>query len=168
MSRGTAACVPGILAAAVCVVLGFSQNATSANPATRQLNRWLAAYDLNSWDLYSEFLKANFAPHAVNMFQDRSVRRQTGAFDVIKIEEESPTEVTALVNGRDSDKVGRIVLDVETAEPHRITKLQARAIPRPPDLPLPHLNDGELVAKLRDRLEKGRSCRYVLWRCLAG
>ena len=120
MSPGTAALVPTILVAAVCVVLGSSQRSlaqdgTSANPAARQLNRWIAAYDSNRWDLYSEFVKTSFVPHAENMFGDRSVRRQTGAFDVLKIEEESPTSVVALLNGRDSDKVGRIVLEVESA-----------------------------------------------------
>ncbi len=57
-------------------------------------------------------------------------------------------------NGRDSDKVGRIVIEVEAAEPHRIVKLQARAIPRPPDLALPHLDERELVASLHGRLRQ--------------
>ena len=60
----------------------------------------------------------------------------------------------ALLNGRDSDKVGRIVIEVEASEPHRILKLQARAIPRPSDLPLPHLNESELIASLRQRLNE--------------
>lgn len=75
------------------------------------------------------------------MFQARSVRNQTGAFDLIKIEKQTSTEVIALLNGRDSDRVGRIVVEVEPIAPHRIVKLQARAIPRPPDLALPHLNE---------------------------
>lgn len=91
------------------------------------------------------------------MFQTRSLRRQTGAFDLIKIEKQTSTEVVALLNGRDSDKVGRIVLEVEPAEPHRILKLEGRAIPRLPDLVLPHFNESELIASLRQRLNEARS-----------
>jgi CubicO group peptidase (beta-lactamase class C family) len=91
------------------------------------------------------------------MFQARSVRRQTGTFDLIKVEKQTPTEVVALLNGRESDKVGRIMVEVEPAEPHRILKLQARAIPWPPDLALPHLSESELIASLRQRLNEARS-----------
>lgn len=63
----------------------------------------------------------------------------------------------ALLNGRDSDRVGRIVVEVEAMEPHRIVKLQARAIPRPADLRFPHLNESDLIAGLRRRLDEGVS-----------
>ena len=137
--------------------LSFAQDARSNGPAVGQLKAWIAAYDSSDWDIYRQFLKVNFAPQAENMFQARSLRRQTGAFDLIKIEKETPTEVIALLNGRESDKVGRIVVEVEPEEPHRILKLQARAIPWPPDLALPHLNESELIASLRQRLNEARS-----------
>jgi hypothetical protein len=54
-------------------------------------------------------------------------------------------------------RLGEIVVEVEPEEPHRILKLQARAIPRPPDLALPHLNESELIARLRERLNETRS-----------
>lgn len=131
--------------------VSFAQDAHSTGPAVEQLKRWIAAYDSSDWENYRAFLKANFAPQAENMFEARSVRRQTGAFDLIRIEKETSTEVIALLNGRESDKVGWIVVEVEPAEPHRILKLQASAIPRPPDLALPHLNESELIARLRKR-----------------
>lgn len=140
-----------------CSLLSFAQTAHSTSPAVQQLNLWIAAYDNSNWNVYNEFLKTNFAPRAENIFQSRSVRNQTGAFDLIRIEQESPTRVVALLNGRDSDKVGRIVMEVEAAEPHRIATLEARAIPRPPDLALPHLNESELIASLRKRLDEAIS-----------
>ncbi len=137
--------------------LSFAQDAHSTGPAVEQLKRWISAYDNSDWDIYRGFLKAHFAPRAENMFQDRSLRRQTGAFDLIRIENETATQVTALLNGRDSDKVGRIVIEIEAEEPHRIVKLQARAIPRPSDLALPHLNESELIASLRHHLDEAVS-----------
>ena len=138
-------------------LLSFAQPLHSINPAREQLKRWLAAYSGSDWDVYREYLQKNFAPGAENMFQDRSIRNQTGAFDLIKIEEETPTMVTALLRGRDSDKIGRIRVEVEAAEPHRILKLQARAIVRPAGLSLPHLNESELIASLRKRVEEAVS-----------
>ncbi|MBV8897527.1 MAG: alpha/beta fold hydrolase [Acidobacteriaceae bacterium] len=129
----------------------------SAGPAVEQLKRWIAAYDNSDWDIYREFLRTDFAPDAANMFEARSLRRQTGAFDLLRIEKQTPTEVIALLNGRDSDKVGRIVVEVEPEQPHLICKLQAAAIPRPVDLALPHLKESELIASLRERLDEARS-----------
>ncbi len=134
-------------------LLSFSQTPRPTNPAGQQLRRWLAAYDDTNWNVYREFLRTNFAAKAENMFEDRSIRNQTGPFDLIRVEEETPTRVTALLHGRDSDKIGRIVIDVEAAEPHRILKLQARAVDRPTEISLPHLNEQELTASLRKRLE---------------
>jgi len=135
----------------------FAQDVHATAPALDQLKRWIAAYDNSNWDIYREFLRTNFAPEAENIFQARSVRRQTGAFDLIKVEKQTPNEVVALLNGRDSDKVGQIVVEVEPADPHRIVKLQARAIPRPADLALPHLNESELIASLQQRLNDASS-----------
>lgn len=138
-------------------LLSFAQDADSFTPAVQQLHRWIATYDLDDWNAYSSFLRKNVAPRAENMFNDRSLRRQTGPFDLLRIEKQTPTEAVALLNGRDSDRVGRVVIEVEAAEPHRIVRLQARAIQRPPDFALPHLNETELISKLQQRLQEAVS-----------
>lgn len=143
-----------ILAASL---LAFAQSPRSASPAVNQLENWITAYDDSDWDVYRAFLKTNVTPQAENMFRDRSLRNQTGPFDLIKIEEQTATKATALVNGRSSDKVGRVVVEVEPAEPHRIVKLQASAIARPPSLALPRLNEDGLIAALRQRLDEAVS-----------
>ncbi len=135
-------------------LLSFAQDTA---PPVKQLDRWIATYDLDDWNVYRSFLRTNFAPQAENMFNDRSVRRQTGPFDLLRIEKQTPTQAVALLNGRDSDRVGRIVIEVEAVEPHRIVTLQAQAIPRPLDFTLPHLNDAELISKLRQRLQEAVS-----------
>jgi CubicO group peptidase (beta-lactamase class C family) len=138
-------------------LLSPAQTPHSTSAAVQQLRLWLAAYDDSNSGVYSNFLKTHFAAGAENLFQDPSIRHQTGAFDLIRIEDETPTKVTALLNGRESDRIGRFVIEVEAADPHRILKLQARAIPRPPELALPHLNQAELIADLRNRLNKAVS-----------
>jgi CubicO group peptidase (beta-lactamase class C family) len=143
-------------------MLGFAlfslaQMPRSINPASEQLKLWLAAYDSDNWDVYREFLRTHLASRADNMFQDRSLRNQTGAFDLLKIENETATTVTALLYGRDSDKIGRIAIEVEAAEPHRILGIHAQAIARPAELSLPRLSEAELVSSLRGRIEKAVS-----------
>lgn len=71
-------------------LLSFAQDVRSTSPAVQELKRWIAAYDNSDWDIYSEFLKTNFAPQADNMFRDRSVRGQTGALISLRLRRKTP------------------------------------------------------------------------------
>jgi hypothetical protein len=89
-------------------LLSFAQIPHSTGPAAQQFKNWLAAYDDNNWNVYRDFLSTHFASGAVNVFQDQSLRNQTGSFDLIKIEDETATTLAALVYGRESDKLGAL------------------------------------------------------------
>jgi CubicO group peptidase (beta-lactamase class C family) len=82
------------------------------------------------------------------------LRAQTPGFEFRTIEQASPTTVTGLVQARDADGFARYVLEVELAEPHQITRLSVLPVPRPADFPLPRMTEDEVVAALRDKLEK--------------
>lgn len=135
-------------------MLSAAQAPNTTAASARQLERWLAAFDGANWDAYREFLQKNFASPPERMFQERSFRNHTGGFDLKRIEEETPTKVTALLQERDSDQIARIVVEVEVAEPHHILKLQTQPIARPPELALPQLSESELMATLRKRMEE--------------
>jgi D-alanyl-D-alanine carboxypeptidase len=142
----------------VCLVLFMSvfsvaQGPSNQAPASRQLAGWLAAYDGADWDAYLTFLKMNFATQPGRGFQDPALRDSTGGYDLKKIESETPTEVTALIQERAADGFARLVLEVEPGEPHRILKLDVNLIERPAEFALPHMSDQHLVAALRRRLE---------------
>ena len=134
-------------------VLSVAQGPSNQAPASRQLAAWLAAYDAADWDAYLTFLKTNFATQPGRGFQDPALRDSTGGYDLRKIETETPTEVTALIQERAADGFARLVLEVEPAEPHRILKLEVKLIERPAEFALPHMSDQHLVAVLRRRLE---------------
>ncbi len=123
-------------------------------PAAGQLAGWLHAFDGTNWDAYREFLQKNFASQPKRALQDPSFRDRTGGFDLKKIEEETPTKVTALLQERASDDFARIELEVEAAEPHRILNTDMHPIERPVEFALPHMSDSELIAALRRKLEK--------------
>ena len=80
-------------------------------------------------------------------------RAVTGGFDLKKIEESTPTKVVALVQERNSEQISRVTLEVDSSEPHRITNLDLRAIPRPAEYALPHMGESELITALSTKLD---------------
>jgi D-alanyl-D-alanine carboxypeptidase len=86
------------------------------------------------------------------MDQVMGFRVMTGGFDLKKVEESTPTRLTALVQERNSDQMVRLTAEVDTAESHRLTNLDLRAIPRPAEFALPHMGESELISALRKKL----------------
>jgi D-alanyl-D-alanine carboxypeptidase len=134
-------------------VFSAAQGPAKQTPAGRQLSGWLEAYDGTDWKAYLTFLKTNFTIQPRGGFQDPAMRDRTGGYDLKKIENESPTEVTGLIQERAADGFARIVLEVEPEEPHRILELDVKRIERPVEFALPHMSDQQLVGVLRKRLE---------------
>ena len=85
---------------------------------------------------------------------DAGFREMTGGFELRKVEEATPTKMVALVQERMSDQFARMTIEVEAAEPHKMTKLSLNAIPRPADFALPHLSESELIPALRKKLDE--------------
>jgi len=141
----------------VCLVFSLSlfcnaQGPAMETPAARQLTAWFAAYDSTNWDAYLKFIQTNFATPPGRGFQDPALRDRTGGYDLKKVERETSTKVTALIQERAADGFARLTLEVEPVEPHRILKLDVNLTERPAEFALPHVNDQQLVALLRDRL----------------
>ncbi len=126
-------------------------------PAGHQLSAWLEAFNRGDRDNLRDFLQKNYPSGLERLDRDVQFREMTGGFDFRKLEESTPLKVVALVQERGSDQFGRLTLEVEAAEPHPITSLGLRAIPRPADFPLPHLSQTELVAATRKEVERAVS-----------
>lgn len=101
----------------------------------------------------SEFAR-RFADTGRHPANDMEFRQQTGGFELKKIESSTDTKLTGLVQERDSDQFARFNIEVEAADPHRVTHLDLRAIDRPAEFAIARLNQSELVAALRTRAEK--------------
>lgn len=150
------------LAQTVCFVFFMSlfsaaQGPAIQTPSGRQLAGWLAAYDTTNWDAYLKFLQTNFATPPGRGFRDPALRDRTGGYDLKKIEVETSTKVTALVQERAADGFARLTLEVEPVEPHRILKLDVNLIERPAEFALPHMSNTQLVAALRKQLDNEAS-----------
>ncbi|MHB1936783.1 MAG: serine hydrolase domain-containing protein [Acidobacteriaceae bacterium] len=131
----------------------IAQSRSPSSPAASQLTAWLAAFDNNDWHGYSAFIHDHFITPPEPMLQDRGFRDQTGGFDLKKIESQTSLKVIALVQERNSDQVVQVELAISASKPVRITTLEMHPIPRPADLPLPHLSEDALVSALRKRLD---------------
>lgn len=123
-------------------------------PAAKQCAAWLESFNRGDREAYRDFLQKNFPSRAEHADQESSFREMTGGFELRKVEESTPVKLVVLVQERISDQFARMTLQVEAAEPHRISDMSIWAIPRPAEFPLPHLTEAELTAALRKTLEK--------------
>jgi D-alanyl-D-alanine carboxypeptidase len=122
-------------------------------PAGHQAAAWLEAFNRGDREAYRDFLQKNFPSQLESFDQEMQFREQTGGFELRKIEDSTAAKIVALVQERASDQFGRMTLEIESSEQHRITKLDLRAIPRPAEFSLPHMSENELTATLRKKLE---------------
>lgn len=139
-----------LLVAAVCK----AQTVPPKTPAGQQCAAWLENFNRGNEEAYRAFLEKNFPSHVNDVDRDMAFREMTGGFDLKKIEDSTPTKITALVQERASDQFGRLTLEVQSAEPFQIMNRDVRAIARPAEFPLPHLKQSELLAALRDNLNR--------------
>ncbi len=123
-------------------------------PAGRQAAAWLEAFNSGNLERYREFLQKNFPARAAEAERSVGFREMTGGFDFRKMEESTPTKLTALIQERRSDQFARLTLEVDNSDSHQITKLDVFATSRPPEFALPKMSESELIGSLRKKLEE--------------
>lgn len=144
--------------AAILLAAPFVAGAQSADipatPAGRQLTAWLVAFKSADRETLRRFYDANAPTLTGRVDPVLGLAERVGGFDYRKTEASSLTSLTGLVQEHSSDQIARVVIEVDVAAPHHITRLDLAAIPRPPDLALPRMNDAELASVLRARLNE--------------
>ena len=91
-----------------------AQTTLPDTPAGHQLSAWLEAFNRGDRDTFLAFVQKNLPARAKNIDQDMDFRKNTGGFDLRKVEEAtSPTRIVALVQEHNSDQFGRLVIEVE-------------------------------------------------------
>ena len=132
----------------------FAQTAVPDTPAGHQLAAWMEAFNNGTRDAYQQFVQKDFPSRADRVQQDWDFRGRTGGFELEKIEESSPTALTALMKERGSDQYARLTLEVDSTDAHRIVRLGMMAIPTPAESGAAHLSEGELVTAVRAKLQQ--------------
>ena len=135
-------------------VLCAAQTKLPDTPAAHQFSAWLDAFNSGDRAVLLTYLQKNNPARAADIDQEFGFRNQTGGFEFKKVEESTPTRLTGIVKERGSDQFARFTIEVETAEPHRISQLELRAIPPPAELAMPRMTQDAAVAALRAGVEK--------------
>jgi D-alanyl-D-alanine carboxypeptidase len=128
--------------------------AVPKTPAGEQFSAWLGAFNSGERARLEAFLRQYKNPGDQDVNGALGFRQQTGGFDLRKIEESTSTRIAGLVQERDSDQFARFAIEVEAEAPHRITRLDLQAIPRPAEFPVERMSQSELLTALKTRLEK--------------
>ena len=123
------------------------------SPAERQLRAWLSAFNSGDRARYEAFLRETFPSRAARLDGDLDFLMRTGGFDIRRVESRTATSVTCLMEERAWNNLARAVLDVESAAPHRITRLEVNLAPRPADMAVGRLSETELASAVRAKVD---------------
>jgi CubicO group peptidase (beta-lactamase class C family) len=145
---------PALMAAALVTLSAGvlpAQTTAPGTPSGSQLVQWLAAFNAGDRGARQQFYKDHWAysPNQ-NFYED--LLDQTGGFELLRIEESTPTRTIAIARQIDGDAVARLTLEVEPDAPHRIVRFTSQGIPRPADLPIVRVTEEELLKTLRAEL----------------
>lgn len=101
-------------------------DAADADVAGRRFTAWLAMLNDGKRDEIIAFRERELTEELRKKLPDPDeitrFRATTGGFDVVRVEDKTPTPTSVLIKERDSDQIARVVIEVEAAPPHRITK----------------------------------------------
>jgi D-alanyl-D-alanine carboxypeptidase len=120
--------------------------------AGRRFAEWLMAFNGPPAG-YGEYIRRHAPALEKWIGDDVRFAEVTGGFRVLRVGLGSAYALTGLLAEPWWDPPTTFTIEVESAPPHRITRLDLGRGERPPDLPLPQLDDAALVAALAERLD---------------
>jgi CubicO group peptidase (beta-lactamase class C family) len=100
-------------------------------PAGQVLGKWLAAFNSGDRDQLTAFVTTYNPRRLKNIDDEMDFRRQTGGFNLVKIETSSDLEIAAIVKERGGDNFARLSIKVGESAPHLIENLSLRVTDPP-------------------------------------
>jgi len=122
-------------------------------PAARQFSAWLEAFNSGDRAVILKYFEANFPERVKNIDQTMNFRQRTGGFEFKKADESTPTRFSGTVKERNSEQLARFAIEVEPAEPHRISDFSLEAISPEAESPPKRMSESEALAALRAKLD---------------
>jgi CubicO group peptidase (beta-lactamase class C family) len=142
-----------ILAALSISTFALAQTMLPASPVGEAAKAYLDALNSGDRAKAAAFIKDRFPTSSIDADGTVGFQRQTGGFELVRIESQTPTALTALVRERYGDSYARLQIETDAAAPNHIKALGARVTPRPADLPAPgRLDDAALAKAVADKL----------------
>ena len=116
----------GLIALAWAAAMSFATSAAAEDlpdtAAGKVLQARLQAFASGSAEQLAQY-RAQHEP-GLDIERELAFHRDTGGFDVLKVESSEPHAITAVIRARDSDSIGRIALTVEAASPEQVASLR--------------------------------------------
>jgi D-alanyl-D-alanine carboxypeptidase len=123
--------------------------------AGRRFAEWLAVFNRGDEAALKAYLRDALPGDkgAPDLFVD--VRGTTGPLIPFEITASGANAISVVLAEKDTDSFDAITLLVDAAEPHRMTRLVPRMMPRPANAPpLPVLSEPQLLAALKAKLDR--------------
>jgi D-alanyl-D-alanine carboxypeptidase len=131
-----------------------TQNSDAKTAAEQQAAAWLEGFNSGDKAKFQAFLEKNYPDEAKRIDGLMGFRSMTGGFDVEKTEKVTDTAFVAIVKERDSDTFARMEIEVEPAEPYRVTKFDVSIIPIPVEFAIPRMSEGDAILALKSEIER--------------
>ena len=142
-----------VLAIGVATVTLTAHVSLPDTPSGRQFTQWLEVFNRGDRQAQEQYYQAQW-PSRPSTVDALALRDQSGGFDVLRIEEATPSRLVALAGDRLSDAVVRLTFEVEPEPPHRIVRFGVQGAARPADLAIPRLTESDLSKTLARRLDE--------------
>jgi D-alanyl-D-alanine carboxypeptidase len=133
--------------------LASVQPAPPATPAARVFTAWLSA--INSGDRASlEAFDNAHRPDAPPVTVTQRLRVDSGGFSLVRIEKNTPTALTALLEEHDTRRLSRLDLEVTDAPTPIVVSSTLRRVTRTSDMPLQPLTDAQTISALTAKMDE--------------
>src|SRR5688572_5162237 len=148
-----------------CVSVASVQPMLPTTPAGRLLTAWLSAF--NAGDLAAlQAFDATHRPDAPALSVTQRFRTNTGGFTLVRVEKNTPTTITALLEEHDTRRLARLELEVTDDAKPIVISSTLRTVQRTTDFPLARLTEAQtidaLTAKMDEQLKEDRFSGAVL------
>ncbi|MCY1647521.1 serine hydrolase [Caulobacter sp. SL161] len=142
-----------VVAALAAPLTVSAEVALPSTPAGDAAKAYLRALNAGDRAKAAAFIKDSFPTSPIDADGLVGFARQVGGFDLVRIETETPTALTALVRERYGETYARLRVEVDPAAPTQIKALGARVAPRPDDIvAAPRLDDTALTRAVAEKL----------------
>jgi hypothetical protein len=128
----------------------------TTSPAARQFAAWLTAFNAGDRAGLIAYHQQSF-PYEVASNDVAGIGRElglsqgTGGFDVRKPETPTPTSIVVTMQEKRSEQYARAAMEVDAAEPHRVTRFEIHPISTPDEFLTPNERKARLVDDARRR-----------------
>ncbi len=118
--------------------------------AAKVFHAWLAAFNSGDAAMQKAF-DETYKPRR-SISEMAGFRKQTGGFDLMRVELSEPTHFVALMKEKNSENMGRLDMTVSAEDPPVMQNFSMNLVPTPPDLAPQRLSESEALSSYQQMI----------------